>query len=403
MRMRALYVSHTGMTEPLGQSQVLSYVRGLAAGGWEMEILAFEPASSTDAQIARVQQDLESQGIGYRWTRRSPSHLFPVKVYEFSQAALRLWTRALLRRPRVVHARSYLPGAVAGLVAALTPGARFLFDLRGLLGEEYVDSGHWSSSSYQFRLLKQAERQMLARADGVVVLTNRHREWLKQQGLLPDATPTAVIPCCVDLSKFQVSDEQRETARAALAAGDKFVLLYSGTLGPNYRHQELIRLFKAVRRRRPAVLSVLTHSPTEAFWASVDQQGVSRDDVRAVRVPPADMPRFLAAADAAVCFMSPTISRIGTSPTKVPEYLALGLPVVMNRGIGDSDQLMKELPFVIDAGAMGEGELEAAADALLALDREAVRPVARRAAEQRFSLQDVGIARYAALYDRLAR
>jgi len=41
-RGRALYLSHTGMTEPLGQSQVLPYLRGLARSGWSIDLVAFE-------------------------------------------------------------------------------------------------------------------------------------------------------------------------------------------------------------------------------------------------------------------------------------------------------------------------------------------------------------------------
>ncbi len=79
------------------------------------------------------------------------------------------------------------------------------------------------------------------------------------------------------------------------------------------------------------------------------------------------MPAFLAAADAAVSFMKPAFSKKGCSPTKVPEYLAMGLPVVMNRGIGDCDQLIHEVSAVIDAGNFQTEEVERAADQLLAL------------------------------------
>lgn len=391
------------MTEPLGQSQVLPYVRGLAKAGWQMEVLAFEPVSSSAEQIAAVSDELRSHGIGYHSTRRSPSHAFVVKAREFSRATLQLWRRALATRPRIVHARSYLPGAVAELVATLTPGARFLFDLRGLLGEEYVDGGHWKKSSPKYRLLKLAERRMLARAAGAVVLTHRHRDWLLEQRLLPTSTPTEVIPCCVDMTKFTATPADREEARAAMGVGDEFVLLYSGTLGWMYRLEEVVRLFRALRRRRRAVLVVLTHSATDAVWQVVEREGVAREDVRTLKVPPSGMPRMLAGADAAVSLITPSMSKIGSSPTKVPEYLALGLPIVMNPGIGDSDRLMRELPFVVDAGAMTLPELEAAAEKLLALDRRAVRDAARQAAEERFSLTGVGIPRYLALYDTLTR
>ena len=143
--MRAVYVSHTGMTEPLGHSQVLPYVEGLARFGFRMEIVAFEPEGATLAEIHSVEERLNAAGIGYFWSRRSPSGAFRVKLAEATRALARLLTLALRGRPHIVHARSYLPAAAAHIAAGLSPGTRFLFDVRGLLGEEYVDAGHWSA------------------------------------------------------------------------------------------------------------------------------------------------------------------------------------------------------------------------------------------------------------------
>jgi hypothetical protein len=41
-----LYISHNGLTEPLGRRQVLPYVVGLAARGWHMTVLSFEKAET---------------------------------------------------------------------------------------------------------------------------------------------------------------------------------------------------------------------------------------------------------------------------------------------------------------------------------------------------------------------
>ena len=50
------------------------------------------------------------------------------------------------------------------------------------------------------------------------------------------------------------------------------------------------------------------------------------------KVAPADVSSYLSAADAGIAFYRPGISRLGTSPVKVSEYLACGLPVVIERG-----------------------------------------------------------------------
>jgi len=400
---RALYISHTGMSEPLGQSQVIPYVRGLSAAGWQIEIVSFEPAGTAPIELARTAEQLAALGIGYHPIRRSPSHALSVKFAEAAQGLARLLLRSVRNRPQIVHARSYLPAAVAHVTAGLLPGARFLFDIRGMIGEEYVDAGHWTKDRLEYRMVKRVERRLLAAAAGIVVLTDRHRNWLRQQpGLVPHQTPIEVIPCCVDLQRFRPDPIGRADARRQLGAGDRLVLVYSGTLGSWYRAEDMARLFSAIRRRRPALFAVYTRSDPAIMHEAFARQGVAADDVQVRPVAPRDMPRFLAAGDAAVSFIQPAFSKAASSPTKVAEYLAVGLPVVMNRGIGDSDILIDREPAVVDAGALQPDQVEVAADRLLALDPRLAAVVARQAAERWFSLDRVGVTRYRELYERLA-
>jgi glycosyltransferase involved in cell wall biosynthesis len=86
---------------------------------------------------------------------------------------------------------------------------------------------------------------------------------------------------------------------------------------------------------------------------------------------------------------------------KVSEYLACGLPVVINSGIGDSDELITKE----GVGSLVAGFNEAAyADALdtteaLTRDVKATRGVIREVAERLFNVRTIGVERYARLYE----
>jgi glycosyltransferase involved in cell wall biosynthesis len=403
--MRVLYASQTGMTEPLGQSQVVPYLIGLSRAGWRIEVVSFEPEDTSADRIARVRELLGDHGIGYEWLPRRHAHDWATKIRESSQALLRLLWRALLRQPGLVHARSSLPAMVARLAAHAAPRARLLFDCRGLVADEYADFGHWRRDTARYRLLKAAETNLFRHADAIVVLTDRMRAWLREEAqLVPSATPIDVIPCCVDLERFARDEDARASARAELDAGERFVLAYAGNLGAWYCDEQMAELFAAVRRRRPALFAVYSRSSPERLRAALHRRGVRDEDVHIAAAPPEEMPRRLMAGDAAVSFAEPRFSKIASSPVKVAEYLAVGMPVVVNRGVGDQDAMMRAHPdLLVDAGLLGDREIDDAAAALVAA---AATPDRRRRAtalaREHFSLDAVGVARYRSLYERLA-
>src|SRR4051794_12377844 len=120
--MRILYVSQTGMTEPLGQSQVVPYLIGLARAGFRIDLVTFEPEEARPDAIARVRAELGDHGIGYDWLPRRRAHDVGTKAREAAAALWQLLPRALVRRPQLVHARATIAATVAHLTARLVPG-----------------------------------------------------------------------------------------------------------------------------------------------------------------------------------------------------------------------------------------------------------------------------------------
>lgn len=404
--MRALFLSHTGMTEALGRSQVLPYVFGLSKSGVEMELLSFEPEGTEEAEVARTRELLSDNGVRWLPQVRSPRHDFATKIRESLTASLSGLSRALQRFPRVVHARSYIPAAVADLIATVTPRSKLLFDCRGMLGDEYVDAGHWTKDRLSYKALKRVEKRLFRRADGVVVLTHALEKWLGQNVELRPGAPLSVIPCCVNMDRFSGAETKRIAARKALGFDEAdLVVTYSGSLGTWYMEREMAQLFAHVRRSKPtAKFLLLSRSPTESFVRALAEEGVSASDMVVRGVTPDEMPDILPAGDIGVSFIKPCFSKVGSSPTKVAEYLASGMPVVVNASIGDQRDLASESGGAVVTEDFSRDALAAAATSARAL---ATRPFAARAeatrdvARRHFGLAEIGVPRYQALYRAL--
>jgi len=403
IRHRALYLCYFGLHEPLVQTQVLPYLRELVAGGIAMSLLTFEPDLKkrwNSDSIDEWRRKLHAEGIEWHMLPYHKRPSLPATLYDIFAGAWHAARIARREKIEVFHGRSHVAAAMGALAKRLT-GGKLIFDIRGLLAEEYVDSGNWREGGLLFRLTKAAERWIYRASDGFVVLTERASQMLFPEGAA--GRPVEVIPCCVDPQRFEGFD--RDAIREELGLGGRLVFVYVGALGGYYLTTEMADLFAAAREHTPQVYAlVLTQSSPVEMIAELDKRGFSRDDYRVMQVAPDDVPRYLSAADVAVALIRPSYARRSASLTKFAEYLAAGLPVILTSGIGDLDTHINEgrvgvLLHALDRAAYAEAfrEIEA-----LRHDPELAERC-RSEARARYDLHTVGGERYRRLYDAVLR
>jgi len=405
---RVLYISYNGMLQPLGQSQVIPYLKGLAAAGYDFTLLSFERDEAySDAGrelCARLKQELAQANIDWHWLRYHQRPSLPATAYDV-WAGVRFGKRlARSRSFEMVHARSHIPATMALQLKKHTD-AKMIFDIRGLLADEYVDAGHWRQDSIPYRITKKAETAAMRQADGVVTLTERIWPIIKEwDGMRGRVVPHEVIPCCADLQKFSFSSVARNERRRMLGVEDRFVVVYSGSIDGWYLTEEMADFFATLlREKSDAFLLWLTQSKHERIQALMKSRGIEDQDFKIVSSSPQDVPAYLAAGDAGLAFIKPCFSKLASSPTKYAEYLGCGLPLIINAGVGDSDVLVTEH----DAGVLIKNFTED--DYLKAINQltpllvrpEDTRRQMRRISEQLFDLQSVGVSAYARLYQQV--
>jgi glycosyltransferase involved in cell wall biosynthesis len=390
-----VYVSHNGLTEPLGRRQVLPYIEGLSALGWRMTVVSFEKPSCASPE-ARAMVDDIARRAGIRWIPLRYHNRPPVMATAYDAVLGYRNVRGNSRKAVLIHARSTVPALVAGLVSSRL-GTPWVFDLRGLLAEEYVDARHWPRGGVRYRTTAAVESKLLRSAHGLVTLTHRIRDQLTEQGILDATRPTTVIPCSVDLGAFHPSDDWRHAVRRELGWGEEPVLIYSGSLGSWYRLEEMLDFFEQARAQIAGTRFLLLTSQVDLVERHVHARGLTRAVV-ARSVAPDDVPRHLAAGDVGLCFLGRHASKVASSPTKYGEYLAAGLPVVTNPWIGDAGTLASEPAWVLADDFNATTYRAVASRLAVLLSRQAeTRLAARNLARREFSLE-AAVARYHDLY-----
>lgn len=344
-----LYLTYDGLCDPIGQSQVLPYLVGTARGGHAITIISFEKTDRFERLGAAVRAICAAEGMAWKPQRFRQSPPYVAKLLD--QMAM---ARAAFGAARggfdLIHARSTIAGVV-GLRIKQRFGTRLLFDMRGLWPDQRREGGRWPQSSLiggqLYRRWKKHEQKIVANADHIVSLTRAGKTEIEGWASYAGA-PISVIPCCADFELFKPAPPtDRAMARARLGiSAEAPVLAYLGSVGTVYLLDQQLRLFDAVRRIEPATrLLFIGQDDLAPIHAEARRVGIdlNSDEVRGVRAERAEVPFWLGAADVGACFITPTYSSLGVSPTKLAEYLACGIPVIANRGVGDMEQIITAL------------------------------------------------------------
>lgn len=393
------------MTDPLGQSQVIPYLLGLSRLGYRFTILSFEKKSRYRKLEGKIRSILEPAGITWEplWFTSKP----PLISKFYDALKMRYAARRLQRREHfdMVHCRSY-PSAENGLLLKRRHGVKFLFDMRGFWADEKKDGGSWNQDKFIFRRVyrhyKKKERQFIREADGIISLTHAGKTEMERWDSYNPAVPPDVIPCCADMSHFtlRTGEEKNEGRRLLGIAPGVQVLGYLGSLGSWYMLDEMLDFFRVFKSQYPAaVFLFITHSSPSMVLGKLSRYGIQEQDIRIVPAERDEVPVFAKAADLHVSFIKPVYSKLSSSPTKLGELMAMGIPVIVNDGVGDVGEVVKAVDGGVVIHDFNESEYRRAVDEmprLLALDAGNIR----MRAEKFYSLE-TGITRYAAVYKKI--
>ena len=143
MAKNVLYLSYDGMTDPLGQSQVLPYIIGLSKNGYSFHLISFEKPDRFKAHKDKIDSICKKNGISWHplfYTKRPPLFSTMWDVNRMKRKAFKLHKE---HEFIIVHCRSYL-SALVGLSLKKRYKVRFLFDMRGFWADERVDGALWN-------------------------------------------------------------------------------------------------------------------------------------------------------------------------------------------------------------------------------------------------------------------
>ncbi len=389
---KVLYISYDGAEEPLTRSQVLPYIRGLSKKGCKFFLLTFDKKMQEKNTMT---SKLKKDGIVWYSLRYHKNPSLLAKAYDIGYGFLFLQKIIEKEKIELIHARSYVAGMIAYLLKRFS-GIPYLFDIRGFLADERLDSGDWKLSSIAYKTTKAAERLLFKNADYVVVLTENGKSIIIDK-FAYRAEKIKVIPTCVDLEYFESVNKNYKNKA--------FKLVYIGSLGTWYMLDEMLDFYKTLKKiRQDAKFLFLNRNENEKIKEAVRKKHLDDKDIDIMKVSYEDVASALRECTASIFFIKDTFSKKASSPTKFAESLAAGLPVITNKGIGDLDEIIPGNDLGIAIENFTEEEYKKAISKLMHIlkNKDAFFERKEKFLKKSFSLES-GIERYIEVYDEILR
>ncbi|MFP3913780.1 MAG: glycosyltransferase family 4 protein [Actinomycetota bacterium] len=307
---------------PLGETRVQREAAALVESGMEVEVFALRGRGEPRRETV---DGVEVRRLPVRRNRRLGIAFQLLEYMAFFLAAgAALTVRHLRRRYDSVQVHN-LPDFLvfAALVPKLT-GARVLLDLHDLMPEFFAARIGRSLRHPLVRLVVWQERLACAFADVVITVTDGWRERLV--GRAVPADKVRVVMNVADPSLFQRRMDQ--------PAHDGFNVLYHGTFSYRYGVDLLVEA-AALLAERVGGLKVWLLGDGE-YRPELERAVAERGLESVVEMSPGmlgvtELQPYLAAADAGVVPNRSTVFTDDLLPTKLLEYVAVGIPVVAAR------------------------------------------------------------------------
>lgn len=399
-----LFMSYDGMTDPLGQSQVIPYLQGLSKLGFHFTLISFEKKERFEKSKNQIVELLKQSNI--EWVPLTYTKSPPIlsTIYDVIRMRSKAFELHQQKNFKILHCRSYISSLV-GLAMKKKFGVRFIFDMRGFYADERVDGGLWNLSNPLYKMVydffKRKEKQFLSNADYTISLTENGKHEIQSWKEIPhQPIPIQVIPCCADLEKFSPKnvDYQKlnELRNQFSISENDFVLSYLGSIGTWYLLDEMLDFFNCLLKQKPnSKFLFFTNEPASLIYNKASEKNIPLNKFIVTPAPHYLVPTYLALSTVSIFFIKPVFSKRASSPTKQGEIMGMGIPYVCNAGVGDVDEIVADTDSGFVVKQFSQSNYQTVVEKIFSSKTDAQKNIA--GAEKYYSLKS-GVEKYHLVY-----
>ena len=396
-----LYISLTGMTEPLGRSQVLEYLIDLSQDN-RFYLISFE--RETDIKnIDEIRELVKKYNIEWHYLIYSNKYGVFSTIIQIFQV-LKIASKFIKKHTiAVVHARSMIPATI-GIILSKLYRVKLLFDIRGFAIDEKLDSGRLEKESFLYKILKRLDNRLYEKSEHIVTLTYKAKEIL-EGNLNIDRDKITVIPTCANGEVFKPLSEIEKIEFKQSLGYDKRdkIIIHTGTVSGWYDFDKELKLIEELIKQDSSI-NFLILNKNEHFFIekSLEKYNIPQKNTKIISSSFQNVYKYLNIADVSIFFIKPSFSKQASAPTKFAENIACYLPSITNSGVGDMEFYMNryDVGYIIELDTLNSSISTIAKDIINKIQKEINRDEYNQLFSQYFD-KKIAVEKYNNIYKLL--
>ncbi|MAV82976.1 MAG: hypothetical protein CMI90_05905 [Pelagibacteraceae bacterium] len=326
---KVLFISYDGILEPLGFSQILSYLLPLSKSN-KLTVFSFEKKIDLENNdhYVKIKNLMDKHNITWKYFIYKKNYFKYINILKVFFYSLYY---AYTNKINIIHARSYIPALISYFIKKFI-NIKLIFDMRGFWINERVEWNIWSKKSLIYIFFKYYEKKIIYNSDAIITLTQIASKIIKNKYSISNSKiKFESIPTCVKLNANPIKFNTNK---------DNIIISHLGAIGTRYDFDKYLRLGNLLNKRLNIFHSIINKGEHDYIIDKFTKNNTELLDYEIKYSLPYDINKCLEKVDIGVFFPVKGFYLNGYFPTKLGEFLTNGIPIITSKINEDVDSII---------------------------------------------------------------
>ena len=336
---KILYLTFDGVLEPLGYSQVISYLKNLSHKN-KITIISIEKNKDllSVEHKNKINNILKENNISWKYFCYSKKNIF--KIFLVFKLFFYIYFEILVKKNKIIHCRSYVMGFIAYILSFFL-NFSFIFDIRGFWIEERVEWGLWKKNNFKYKFFKFFENKIYSKSKAIVTLTtDAKKEILLKKIKNVKNENIYIIPTSVKLNNKSLINYDHKLIN----------FTHLGAIGSRYNFDIYLKILSQLKKNRKIFLSIINKDEHNSIKILLNKYKFTNSEFEIKYIPPYNVSSQIIKSNFGMFFPISGYYLKAYFPTKLGEFISNGIPVITSRINNHVDELIirNNIGIIID-------------------------------------------------------